>query len=319
MEVGTRSLLQAFSAPDPSVIWLSGHDGSWARSLDGGRSWTGGQVPGHERLQFRDVHGFDAETALLMSAGTGADSRIFRTDDGGGSWTQVFVVSDPAGFLDCMDFWDEDRGLAYGDAVERGTYLLATDDGGRSWRRVPADGLPEPLEEEGGFAASGSCIDTEPPDRAWIATGNGPESRLFATSDGGATWTVTTLPLAGGASRGATTVGFRPDGLGFALGGDLDPDGSGRRVALSADRGVTWSSMGDLQMPGPVYGAAWVPDREPATLFAVGPGGMDWSTDGGMHWMSADTAAYWAVGFSGPTRGWALGPAGRVTRIDLVP
>ena len=88
---------------------------------------------------------------------------------------------------------------------------------------------------------------------------------------------------------------------------------------MSNDGGATWSSVGDLAMDGAVYGAAWAPGRDPATLVAVGPGGLDFSVDGGMHWLSADTASYWAVGFSGPERGWAVGPGGRVTRIVLRP
>ena len=186
-------------------------------------------------------------------------------------------------------------------------------------RRIPPDLLPPALEGEGGFAASGSCVDTGEPGRAWIVTGNGPEARLLRTGDGGESWSAGPLPLAEGVGRGATTVGFRPDGLGFALGGDLDPEGAGGRVALSADRGATWSVVGDLVLDGAVYGAAWVPDRDPATVVAVGPGGLDFSVDGGMRWFSADTAAYWAVGFSSPDRGWAVGPGGRVTRITVRP
>ncbi|HSM04462.1 MAG TPA: hypothetical protein VK858_07560 [Longimicrobiales bacterium] len=319
LTVGTSALLQAVSAPSARVVWLSGHQGTWVRSVDGGDSWVTGVVAGLDTLQFRDVHAFDADTALLLSAGTGALSRIVRTTDGGATWSEVFRMDHPDGFLDCMDFWDARRGLAYGDAVDGELYLLATDDGGRTWDRVPPATLPAALDGEGGFAASGTCVATEPPGRAWIATGNGTSPRLLRTEDGGASWTVRTLPLAAGPARGPTTVDFRPDGMGFALGGDLDPEGTGPRVALSADRGATWSAMGDLALAGAVYGAAWVPDRDPATLVAVGPGGIDVSTDGGMSWVSADTLGHWAVGFASAELGWAVGPLGRVTEIRIRP
>jgi len=317
LDVGTSALLQAVSAPSPRVVWLSGHEGTWVRSTDGGGSWETGIVPGLDTLQFRDVHAFDADTALLLSAGTGPLSRIVRTTDGGATWSEVFLMDHPEGFLDCMDFWDRERGLAWGDSVDGELYILTTADGGRSWRRIDPTRLPAALDGEGGFAASGTCVATEGPSRAWIATGNGTSPRLLRTEDGGATWSVRPLPLAEGPARGATTVGFRPDGMGFALGGDLDPEGGGARVALSADRGASWSAVGDLVLTGAVYGAAWVPDREPATVVAVGPGGIDVSGDGGMSWSAVDTLSRWAVGFASQDLGWAVGPGGRVTEIRL--
>ena len=44
-------------------------------------------VPGATDLDFRDVHGVDANTAYLLSAGEGEKSRIYKTADGGQTWT----------------------------------------------------------------------------------------------------------------------------------------------------------------------------------------------------------------------------------------
>lgn len=312
-----RVLFQAVSPATPDVVWLAGHGGSWARTPDGGATWVTGTVPGHDRREFRDVHAFDERRAVLMSAGPGEESRIFRTGDGGLSWTEVFVMDHPEGFLDCMDFWDDRRGIAYGDAVDGGLYLLATSDGGGSWSRIDPAGLPPALEGEGGFAASGTCLRAGPGERGWIATGNGSRPRILITGDRGATWQAADLPLAAGTGRGASTVGMRPDGLGFALGGDLGGGDAGPRVSLTADGGLSWSPVGELPFPGAAYGGAWVPDRNPATLFAVGPGGIGWSRDGGMTWSLSDTTSHWAVAFGSAERGWAVGPGGRVTRILL--
>ncbi len=314
---GVEVLLQAVSPVSERIAWISGHGGTWIRTEDGGARWVSGVVQGHDALQFRDVHAFDAYTAVLMSAGEGPLSRIFRTEDAGESWAEVFVMDHAEGFLDCMDFWSDGRGLAYGDAVDGELYLLHTDDGGRSWSRVPTEGLPPALQGEGGFAASGTCLRTGAAGRAWVSTGNGSRPRFLSTADYGRMWSVTDLPLAAGEASGATTVGMRPDGMGFALGGSLAPEGPGPRVALSADDGITWSTVGDLVMEGAADGAAWVPDRDPATLLAVGPGGMDWSADGGMRWNRLDTLSYWAVEFASSSVGWAAGPDGRVTRVDL--
>ncbi|MFW6088463.1 MAG: WD40/YVTN/BNR-like repeat-containing protein, partial [Gemmatimonadota bacterium] len=168
---GTTSLLQAVSPVDDSVVWVSGHRGTWGRSVDGGATWTTGVVPGADTLQFRDVHAHSADIAWLLSAGSGELSRIYRTDDGGESWTLQWTNDEPDGFYDCIDFWSADRGAVYGDAVESELRILRTVDGGAHWTRLAGSALPEALPGEGGFAASGTCFVTGSAGRGWVATG----------------------------------------------------------------------------------------------------------------------------------------------------
>lgn len=318
VDAGVQELLIGISPVSEEVAWFSGTDGRWLRTLDGGATWSVGRVAGHEALQFRDVHAFDGETAVLLAAGDGADSRIFRTEDGGASWSQSWVMDHPEGFLDCMDFWDDDRGLAYGDAVDGGLYVLETRDGGRSWSRLDPATLPDPAGSEGGFAASGTCLTTPDPGEAFIATGNGDEPRVLSTRDWGESWAATPVPLASGASRGGTSVGFSEAGLGFVVGGTIGATGDsvGAAVALSADRARSWSPGGEPAMDSPLYGAAWIPGSY--TLVAAGPGGLDWSTDGGLTWASLSPENHWSVAFASPRVGWAGGPGGRITRIRVV-
>jgi photosystem II stability/assembly factor-like uncharacterized protein len=315
---GTQALLQAVSAVSPQVVWVSGHEGTWGRTLDGGGTWVTSVMAGADSLQFRDVDAFDERTAYLMSAGAGALSRIYKTVDGGASWELQFLNEHPDGFLDCMSFWDQDRGLAYGDSVDGVLFVLRTEDGGENWTLVEGDSLPLAQEGEGGFAASGSCVDTAPGGAAWIATGNADVARVLRTEDYGLTWSVAEVPVDGGPGGGLTTVGF-PDGhWGFALGGIIGNDTvRSRNVAASGDGGRTWLEGGRLAMTGPVYGAALVPDLPLPTVFAVGPGGADWSPDGGRTWRSADPRTFWAVAFASQEAGWAVGPEGRITRFGF--
>src|SRR6187397_2716238 len=53
MKSSTR--FQAVSALSNDVAWISGTRGSWARTLDGGKTWQAGMVPGADSLEFRDV------------------------------------------------------------------------------------------------------------------------------------------------------------------------------------------------------------------------------------------------------------------------
>jgi hypothetical protein len=41
------------------------------------------------------------------------------------------------------------------------------------------------------------------------------------------------------------------------------------------------------------------------------------STDFAATWTTADTLEHWSVAFGAPGVGWAVGPSGRITRIDF--
>ncbi len=318
-ESGTRVLLQAISPVDDQVVWVSGHGGTFLRTVDGGLNWSARVVSGADTLQFRDVDAFDARTAYLLSSGPGALSRIYRTDDGGDTWDLQFLNDHPDGFLDCMAFWDARRGVVYGDAIEGELFVLRTEDGGASWVRVPEGALPPAQEGEGGFAASGSCVTTGSGGRAWIATGNGARARVLRTEDEGRTWQSIPVPVAGGPAAGLTTIGVLDDVRGIALGGILGQDTSRvDNVTLSSDGGRTWTLGGRPDMAGPVYGSSWVPGADTPTAFAVGPAGADYSLDGGLTWRPAARVTYWAVAFVSPDAGWAVGPGGRITRLAFI-
>ena len=312
---GTTALLQAVSPVDAQSVWASGHDGVVVRSVDGGLTWSTVPTPVGDSLQFRDVHAFSDSHAALLTAGTGPASRLYVTEDAGASWTLAYLMEDERGFLDCLDFWDE-RGIAYGDSFDGVPFVLRTEDAGLSWTRVSAESLPAAPEGEGGFAASGTCARTGPDGVGWIATGASGNARVLRTSDYGQTWSVSEVPVVRGDVAGLTTVSFQDARTGIALGGDLaQMEAHTANVAHSRDGGATWEAGGGLALAGPVYGSAWVPDTD--IVVAVGPGGADWSPDGGATWMQLDTVDYWAVAFGTSERGWMTGPEGRITRVTL--
>lgn len=316
---GTDALLQAVSPAGRGVVWVSGHGGTWGRSVDGGATWATGVVAGADTLQFRDVHGFDADRAVLLAAGTGPLSRLYRTDDGGATWTETFVVDEPAGFLDCMAFVDERRGWAYGDAVEGALYLLATTDGGSTWNRVPSATLPAALDSEGGFAASGACVAPAGTGDVVVATGNGPRPRLLRSAGDGARWGVVDLPLVAGPAAGATAVGLGDDGFGWVVGGAIGDPIDGPRVAVSRDGGESWAPGGEPSIEGPLYGGARLSGVATPALVGVGPGGITWSANAGETWATIRGESHWAVAFGEVGEGWAVGPRGRITALRVIP
>jgi len=328
----TSALLQAVHAVNDSVVWVAGHDATWARTLDGGAHWRVGTVAGADSLEFRDVWASGPDTAFLLSAGAGARSRIYRTTDGGRSWSLQFTNPDSAAFYDCFDFWNARQGLAFSDAVRDRFVVLTTGDGGEHWRPLPAESVPRARGGEGGFAASGECVTVGPGQRAWIGTGASYVSRILRTTDGGRSWSWSPTPVVSGDQAGVMAVAFRDTLNGVVVGGDLAHPGTGSaadgdspppgaassvRVALTGDGGETWDAGGRPGFPGPVYGVTWVPGAPTPTLVAVGPGGAGYSTDGGHRWTVLDTLPYWSADFAGPDAGWLVGPDGRITRAGL--
>lgn len=313
---GTTALLIAVSPVDERVVWVSGTQGTYLRTTNGGATWTAGRVPGADSLQFRDVHAVDASTAYLLSIGNGDQSRIYKTTDAGAHWTLQFTNPDSAGFYDCMDFWDAKRGIVVGDALGTDLAILTTRDGGAHWTRVPPGTLPRAQPNEGSFAASGTCLVTRPGGHAWIVASNPEHGRVLHTADYGRTWASAILPITTRAGAGPQSIAFRTDRNGVALGGGNAAQAGDFFAATTNDGGRTW-----VRHPGPklrtgVWGGVYVPGATRPTVVAVGPTGSAWSRDDGATWVPLDTLNYWSVGFASGRAGWAVGTQGRITKFS---
>lgn len=310
---GTAALFQAVSVSklNADVVWISGHAGTWARTTDGGRTWVSHVMTGRDSLQFRDLHAIDADRAWLMAAGTGDKSGIFQTRDGGATWTAGFVNRDTSAFYDCMAFWDDENGFAFSDAVNARIPIVRTSNG-RDW----TVSTMQAQDGEGGFAASGTCAIATPAGDAWIGTGAASRPRVLRSTDRGATWSGSTVPLVGGKGAGITGLAFRDRLHGVAVGGVISGTATGARAARSDDGGATWAVIPDPSFTGAAYGAAYGVVAGKPVLIAVGPGGAAFSLNDGDTWTMLDGAPYWSVGFGGNGAAWLVGPRGRVVRVD---
>jgi photosystem II stability/assembly factor-like uncharacterized protein len=260
--------------------------------------------------------------AYVLSIGPGERSRIYKTQDGGASWGLIFQNPDATGFFDAIAFWDAEHGLAFGDPVDGRFAIFRTDDGGTHWHRTGRSAMPEALPGEGAFAASGTCLVVQGTQNAWFATGGASVSRVFRSSDRGATWTAHATPVeAGSASAGIFSVAFSDPAHGIAIGGDYkNQNAPAVRVALTSVGGRTWTRASGPQPAGYRSCAAFFPGKDRARLVAVGPGGFDQSADGGDRWTRLDTIGFDAVAFAPDTAtGWAVGDAGRIARVRMDP
>lgn len=314
----TTALLQAVSAVDDSVVWVSGHRATWARTVDGGRTWVPGAMTGPDSaLEFRDVQAVSATTAYLLAAGPGERSRIYKTTDAGRSWTLQFMNRDSAAFYDCFGFWDATHGIAVSDAVGGRMRVIRTDDG-EHWRAAAEEGMPPALPGEGSPAAGGTCLVVQGRAGAWFGTE--PHARIYRSGDRGRSWAVATTPIVTGEAAGVATLAFRDPRHGMALGGRLlAPDVRSDSVAaVTDDGGATWTLVSSPTFSGAVYGAAVVPGV-PGYVVVAGPKGLSWTGDDGRTWTGLGTSAYWAVGCASRHACWAVGPGGRITRVTFGP
>jgi len=314
---GTTARLRGVSAVDENVVWASGSNGTFLRTIDGGAHWQPNIVPGAAEMDFRDIHAVDANTAYLLSIGEGEKSRIYKTTDAGRSWTLQFTNRDPKGFLDGFAFWDATNGIAFGDPTSNmdGRFMIIrTANGGSSWKTIPRENMPAALSGEAAFAASGTSIAVAGRDDVWIVTG-GAAARVFHSTDRGLTWSAAPTPIVSGSpSAGIFSIhALTPENLVIAGGDYQKEEEPSANFAISTDAGRTWVS--GPRLPGYRSAIAGAGQFE----IAVGPSGTDYRPISGGPWISVGTVGYDAISFlsgrpASSAASWAVGQGGRIAR-----
>ena len=286
----TNTSIRGVSVVNDSVAWVSGSNGYVGKSVNGGISWKWMQPAGHEKLDFRDIEAFDANTAIIVNAGSPA--YVLRTTDGGKSWVETYKNVDSAIFLDGMEFWDGKNGIIFGDPIQNKLQLLITEDGGLSWTNGSSRLKADMEKGEAGFAASGTSIKALPGGKVWIATG-GTKSNIYTSDDYGLIWQKFACPiLQGGSSAGAFSIDFYDSNRGIVVGGDYQKDKeNSNNILLTSDGGKTWTKP-----PKPIFGfrsgVLWYDDKN---CFATGTSGTDVSRDGGKNWYHISDESFNAI------------------------
>ena len=343
---GTTAGLRGIHAVGGGVAWASGTNGTVLRTEDGGYEWQScAMPPGAEKLDFRGIWAWDADTAIVMSSGPGDASRLYKTTDGCSSWKLLFTNPDKDGFWGAVAFADREYGVLLGDpTVEDYSYkdasgthaesqyemtVLVTQDGGVHWNRQKSGSRKAPLavpQGTGAFAASNSALFIE--DRtAWFGVGGPPGPFVFIGDSFGPMPSVVSccapvppsqswftgraaVPLSGGTpSSGVFSLAFRYLHYGIAVGGDYTKSNeSAGTAAWSADGGKTWTAA---VKPPHGYRSAVAWDAEAKAWIAAGTNGSDISYDDGKTWEPLDNGEWNALSLP-----WVVGPKGRIAKLD---
>jgi photosystem II stability/assembly factor-like uncharacterized protein len=311
--INTTAGFRGLSVVDNEVIWASGTGGTVIRTIDGGKTWNVTTVPGAEKLDFRDIEAFDADTAYILSIGNGESSRIYKTTDGGKTWKLQFTNNNTKAFFDAVGCWDKENCIAMSDPVDGSFYLIKTEDGGATWKPLPQNNLPAAKSGEAAFAASGTCLITHGKKDIYIVTG-GTDARVFRSDDRGETWTVTDTPFEKGtAGTGIFSIAMRDGDHGIIVGGNYEkPDRNANNLAFTKNGGKTWTIGQGLS--GYRSAVSYIIKDN---VIAVGSNGSDLSIDGGKTWLRLDGENYNAVQSRGTSAIWAVGPNGMVSKLTV--
>ena len=177
-----------FATANDGVVVNAWHGNGIVVTHDGGRTWVDARLlppPGFDGAQlfFGEPTYFDGHSGLVaieFQTDDQHDNRVYRTFDAGSSWTDAATL--PAGLA--ISFLDAQRWIG-----TNGSVVVGTTDGGRTWASSPAVGLP-------GALGSLTMVDSQ---RGWahvemnvclnFKSNCSSRAGLYATNDGGSTWT----------------------------------------------------------------------------------------------------------------------------------
>jgi photosystem II stability/assembly factor-like uncharacterized protein len=312
----TEASFRSVCAISNEIVWIGGSKGTFLRTINGGKTWENNQVKGAETLDFRDVHAFDSQTAILMSAGEAekGNAKFYRTADGGNSWKIVYESHQKGIFFDGIDFWDKQSGIAFSDPINGKFFIIKTKDGGNTWQPINSANIPSIQENEGAFAASGTSLVTVGRKNAYFCTGGGEFAQVYKTENLGENWSVVKTNMPAGKTNGLFGLRFWNERNGIAIGGDYkEVTKSIPNILITADGGESWQ---DAPQTTPVGLKEGISIYQNKILIAVGPSGTCSSKDFGKSWKELDKTPFHAISIWGNGI-WAVGGKGVISKLDL--
>ena len=298
----------AVSESDPNIVW-AGTGETFIRanvsigtgvfkSTDAGETWQNMGLRETARIGRILIHPTNPDVVYAASLGHAytpqPERGVYRTTDGGETWEQVLFVDENTGASDMvMDpnnprilfagMWQLDIKTWRRVSGGPGSGLYRSKDGGDTWTRLEGNGLP--IHPVGKVAVCMSKADSrrvfaliETSDGVPWEGGEAEGGELWATSDGGESWTLQThnQNLAG---RGAyySRCAAAPD----------DPDEAYFLTAVFAstlDAGKSHRVHGFGDAPGWDHHDMWIDHTDADRMAVAHDGGVSISENRGVSW-----------------------------------
>lgn len=264
---------------NPDRLFANNYGGGNFLSEDGGRTWSVASS-GYTGAQVRDIAVDPTDAAVVYVA---ARSGLFRSSGKGEEWSGLNMPPHASmeWYVVAVDPSNAQHVLA---ANNWEGSILESGDGGRSWRS---------RADSPGDRQSWRAIAFAPSDPRVVYAGTSaffsagtfddrmPASGVYASQDGGATWTAVRDTLSRDANVTALAVDPRNPQVVYAATGN-------HGLLKTTDAGKTWSAAGSGLSRSTTALAVAVDPRSPDTVFAgFRDGGLYRSTDAGKSWRAA--------------------------------
>jgi photosystem II stability/assembly factor-like uncharacterized protein len=266
---------------DRSTYYVAAASGGVWKTTNAGTTWT--PIFDNEGSYSIGVVVLDQKNPNVVWVGTGENNSqrsvgygdgVYRSDDGGKSWKKMGLdKSEHIGKI-LIDPRNSDvvyvaaQGPLWGPGGDRGLYK--TTDGGKNWKKVLA------ISDNTGV--TDVVLDPRNPDvlvasayqrrrHVWTLINGGPESALYKSTDGGASWNKlkTGLPTVEMGRIGLAAAPTNPDLL-YAIIEAADKKGG---IFRSQDFGATWEKRNDFDSQAQYYAHIVVDPKNADRLYIM--------------------------------------------------
>jgi photosystem II stability/assembly factor-like uncharacterized protein len=314
--------IRSLSVPSEKVIWASASKGMVAKSTNEGASFEWMQVKGYEKRDFRAMHAWDDQEAIIVAVA--APAIILKTIDGGVSWNKVYENTDTSMFLDAIHFSDQNNGTVIGDPIEGYLFILTTNNKGATWVQKPNTFFKSTLNNGEAFFASSNSNLIQIGNKLLFVTG-GLSSRLWINGMAEA------MPIMQGtSSTGANSIAVSPNGRRVVVvGGDFANDSIAIQNIVGYQLSETpKSSVKDLSatqliftkivIANPKGYKSCVEFLDNDRLITCGTSGVDISRNNGASWETISKEPF-HIAKKHPTKSGAYlaGSGGRISFVEL--
>jgi photosystem II stability/assembly factor-like uncharacterized protein len=314
--------IRALSVPSAKVIWASGSKGMVAKSTNEGLSFEWMQVKGYEKRDFRAMHAWNDQEAIIVAVA--APAVILKTFNGGVSWNKVYENTDTSMFLDALQFRDENNGTVIGDPIDGHLFVLTTNNKGATWDKMPNDFFKSTLNNgEAFFASSNSNLIHL--GKALLFVTGGLSSRIWINGMAEA------IPLMQGTnSTGANSIAISPNrSRVVVVGGDFANDTIASQNIVGYQIYQTRKSnlkklstinffLKKVEVSNPNGYKSSVEFIDNNRIITCGTSGVDLSKDKGASWEKISDAAFHIVK-KHPAKSavYLAGGGGRISFVEL--